>query len=740
MQFESMNTSEDQNTETADNGTDSPFEPFESSFAKASEMDEAGRDELLKEVADDHHEDFDEILSLYLMWEGQRSRENAHGDDTWESLLQEFEACTNIDKTVPILQRLIEIRPNEIQKKKAFDIICDRSGWRPPTDCIKKLNKEFNDQKKKRQREQAREKSARSKDDRHHRRTYFNYKNEPFASHVGNVIRHFISSNANDPHVFQYGVDLVSLHKHGKTGLKQIVPCKVENLRAELSQQADWCVKAYDPGEDDEDPFKTKYEACPLDVAKHIASVETSTLGLPLLNGLKFAPFFDANGNIIQSEGYHNESGFYLSLEPGFVVPPVSDKPSPEEIEKAKHLLSYEVYGDFPFNDGEQFPDGWHTAKDENLKLSVGKASRANQIAKTLQPFCEQMIQGHLPLHAVDKPAPRTGSQFLAQALGIITMGTAPAMRPAPKSDEEWQKTILTAAYEAVPYLVFDNVKNKLESDALASAITSGTIAGRDLGRNRQISGENRGIIEVNGNNLEFDKDLSERVLLVRLDANMKDPGTRRDFRHASLATWCRQNRPDLVWACLTIIQNWIAKGKPQMSDNARVLAGFEEYYRIIGGILETAGIEGFNANRALIKREDTLDEMQGFVTEWLTIFGTDEVAVGNCERGSEADPHRRRETKAVTLVEMLLDMSHEITLGLFDNPNRASLSSRLSRFLGTKRALIYEIDNGVYKLYSRTLTGKTMYRLAPAKGTAERARGAPGSIRMDIPESLSDF
>jgi hypothetical protein len=63
-----VNRSEDQNTETTDSGTDSPFELFESAFAKASKMDDADREAFLKKVAGNHQRCFEEILSLYLMW------------------------------------------------------------------------------------------------------------------------------------------------------------------------------------------------------------------------------------------------------------------------------------------------------------------------------------------------------------------------------------------------------------------------------------------------------------------------------------------------------------------------------------------------------------------------------------------------------------------------------------------------------------------------------------------------
>jgi hypothetical protein len=51
-----------------------------------------------------------------------------------------------------------------------------------------------------------------------------------------------------------------------------------------------------------------------------------------------------------------------------------------------------------------------------------------------------------------------------------------------------------------------------------------------------------------------------------------------------------------LVWAALTLVQNWLAAGKP--SFRGRPLGSFEAWSRTVGGILQTAGITGFLENQ----------------------------------------------------------------------------------------------------------------------------------------------
>jgi hypothetical protein len=61
---------------------------------------------------------------------------------------------------------------------------------------------------------------------------------------------------------------------------------------------------------------------------------------------------------------------------------------------------------------------------------------------------------------------------------------------------------------------------------------------------------------------------LARRSVLIRLDANVERPAERKGFRHPNLLAYARGNRGQLVWACLTLIQAWVAAGRPSGSEN----------------------------------------------------------------------------------------------------------------------------------------------------------------------------
>lgn len=699
-------------------------------FFDAVPLNQAERPAFFQKIAEDTGVSADEIESSYVLWEQEREASGLGARDSWMARANRL-GESDREGAKKLLDDLAALDADTIFRRDAIDCICEKLKW-SKTDCRKALNKEINAAKKRLDEALHKEKMAKRKARRvSDRKTFHNYHHVPFADLLSDVILHLAQSNQKNPTLFVSGTEIVVLHTNTKTGQKQIIVCDREGLRLELAKISDWSKLAPDTSEDAELDFKVKYTSCPADVACAVLREQAATLGLPELNGLCHAPFFDKEGNLVSTPGYHAASGYYYAPVQGFEVPTVSLVPSKEEVEKAFNLILFEMYGDFPFNDGEEYPKGWFETSDPNLKLSVGKASRANQVAKTLQPFVEQMIAGALPLHAVNKTAPRTGSQFLAEALGIVMSGSPAPVQTAPKTDEEWQKVIVTLANEGAPYCIFDNVKERIDSDALASAITADRVSGRELGRSRTINGRWRGITEVNGNALKFDRDIAERVLLVHLDTKLKDPGSRKVFRHPSLKTWCKETRGLLVWACLTIIQNWIAKGKPELTDPSRLLAGFEDYCRVVGGILEVAGIQGFNSNRALIRADARIEELDILVREWFSVFGTEPVQMGSLDADAKRNPLRRKCSDTRTLVELLLDMSDEITLGLFDNPNKTSLGSRLAKKLPSGG--VFELDGGTYQLDDKIKDGRAFYRLVPINGSPERRRRVPGQNREDV-------
>ena len=131
------------------------------------------------------------------------------------------------------------------------------------------------------------------------------------------------------------------------------------------------------------------------------------------------------------------------------------------------------------------------------------------------------------------------------------------------------------------------------------------------------------------GNNPEFSNEMARRLIRIRLDAHIDQPARRQGFRHPDLIVWVRVNRARLVSACLTLCQAWIAQGRPS---SPHTIGSYENWSRVMGGILQVAGIDGFLANLdEMMEASDAEGAMwRSFVALWWDRFGTAEVGSGD--------------------------------------------------------------------------------------------------------------
>ena len=79
-------------------------------------------------------------------------------------------------------------------------------------------------------------------------------------------------------------------------------------------------------------------------------------------------------------------------------------------------------------------------------------------------------------------------------------------------------------------------------------------------------------------------------------------------------------------WAALTLIQAWVAAGKPLCEE--KVLGSYEDWSAVMGGILAVNQVEGFLSNReGFCEYHDP--EWAAFVQQWWETFRDKKVGVG---------------------------------------------------------------------------------------------------------------
>lgn len=325
----------------------------------------------------------------------------------------------------------------------------------------------------------------------------------------------------------------------------------------------------------------------PENVAKHIFNRDDKP-GAELL-GVKTTANFDSNWRRNDTHGYNVATGVYLDSG-DLNVPRVSEAPSDDEVCEAKRLFVEEVFSDFPIGG---------LTREELVKRVMGGEpvpDFANLIGMVLQPFCRDGIDGPTPLYMLTKPTPGTGASLIVDVAATIATGDVAPPQPLPTNAEELEKTMLAIAIGDVEICNFDNLNFTVSGGALASNLTARKVRGRLLSTSRIVVAPVRNLWVGTANNVEASPEILRRIVMIELDAHMARPETRSGWRHDDIMSWVKDNRGRLVWAALTLIQNWVAKGRP--TNGVPVANSYENWSRAIGGILKSAGVNGFLGNQ----------------------------------------------------------------------------------------------------------------------------------------------
>lgn len=317
----------------------------------------------------------------------------------------------------------------------------------------------------------------------------------------------------------------------------------------------------------------------------------------PPLHRIISAPVFASDKTLIVEPGYHDSGVYYHPSKQAQNLEGVSLEPTDAEVCKAVWRLA-DLFGDFSLGamtreqlvqaieDGDDVPEFCHLT------------------SSGLTPLCRDFINGPTPGHLGRKDKPRTGATKVLSTMQYIATLTHASPQALPEKDEEVRKTITAELDEGSPSVFFDNLKENVNCGVLAAAMTAyPTFKGRRLGVTEMVNAEVKTTWLLTGNRTQLSTELTDRSLLIKLDPQMERPGDRgeKDFKYYPIEDHVEKHVAEYLHCLLTLVQNWIAKGCPTWE--GRPLGGFEVHSRIIGGILEAAGINGFLANREELTR-----------------------------------------------------------------------------------------------------------------------------------------
>ncbi len=329
---------------------------------------------------------------------------------------------------------------------------------------------------------------------------------------------------------------------------------------------------------------------------------------LSSLDAVVSTPVFARDGSLVSTPGHHASESLWLHLDPSLGELHVPESPTAADVAGARGLLLEHLLFDFPF---------------------VDPSDRTHMIAALLLPFVRRLVTGCTPLHVVEAPTPGSGKGLLTNLLGVIATGAVCNGCTLPGEEEEVRKKLSAELAMGRPIVLLDNLPEKRVTDSatLASVLTSETWTDRLLGATRMLTLPNRAVWLCSANNPRFSLELVRRSVRIRIDPKQDMPWHRSGFRHDPILDWARDNRPKLVRALLTLIRAWVAAGRPA---GKRSLGSFESWARVMGGVLEVAGIEGFLANSTAFYAEadEEGEAWRAFTRAWWEKFGPTPVRV----------------------------------------------------------------------------------------------------------------
>lgn len=309
------------------------------------------------------------------------------------------------------------------------------------------------------------------------------------------------------------------------------------------------------------------------------------------LDRLAHAPFVRPDGSIVTEPGYDETTRTILMPDEAFVDMTVPETPTAAEVAAALTLIMDEWLGDFPVDT---------------------EADRANLLGLVVTPTIRGMMP-RAPMAVVDGLQMGVGKNLLADS--ILTVYTGHAAQPMNWVNEpdELRKQITSAFRTGAEFFVFDEAP-VLEGAALAQALTAETWQDRILGVSTMANFPNRVTWISLGNNVQVKGDITRRVYRIALRPKYANPQDRAasSFRHPGtsgldLLSWTRKNRKELLTAILTLVRAWYSAGAPYPKRGVS-FGSFEVWERMVGGIVETAGLPDFLGNLKVWRSESDFD------------------------------------------------------------------------------------------------------------------------------------
>lgn len=208
----------------------------------------------------------------------------------------------------------------------------------------------------------------------------------------------------------------------------------------------------------------------------------------------------------------------------------------------------------------------------------------ADALAAALTPLLSTAITAPLPSFIVSARKVGSGKTELAKTCSIL--GNGGKTITTWRGSTELEKMIQTYVKEDKRVIIFDNIKNDIDSTIMESVITSRRISYRKLYTQLSADLQSNTSWFMTANGAIVSEDMVRRSIVIMLDKDA--PGAPPWIE--SFPRTIELCEAGFVTIMCDMIEKWRDAGCPVGSV---VFSNFEEWSGIVSGILDVAGIEG---------------------------------------------------------------------------------------------------------------------------------------------------
>lgn len=278
----------------------------------------------------------------------------------------------------------------------------------------------------------------------------------------------------------------------------------------------------------------------------------------------------------------------------------------------------------------------------EDFSPVLDAEALANAVGLIVTAFVRPALTGHpVPIHAAISSMEGSGKSVLCESfVGEAVTGKTTANIHLFRDGDELAKTLFAYAQSGISCIVIDNVRggSTLDDPMLASAITRPTFAARVLGQSQMREQTNLFVPMMTGNNVSFSPEIARRTVPIQF--RPKVTLQQRRFKHEA-RRWVRDNRRRLAEVVFGAVERWAATGKAGFP--GRYMMGFDEWSRIVGGIVYQLGQDAWLENLAGWQQSDEvnpyLTSMRSFCAAWWKARSNTPVRVADIWHLVEDDP-----------------------------------------------------------------------------------------------------